>query len=343
MTDRLSVMIEGGVADVRLDRPDKLNALDPAMFAGIAEVAARLTDDTAVRAVVLSGAGRGFCAGLDMASMATVGGSGDIVARTHGRSNIWQHAAMAWADLPQPVVAAVHGVCLGGGLQVASGADIVLVAPDARLAVFEVNWGLVPDMGGFVRWRGRVRADVLAELALTGRDVTGEEAARLGLATRVAADPLADALALARDIATKSPDAGARHQAAAGGPADAGRRRAVAGGKRGAARGDRRGQPARGGGGADGQARGGVRVSLLPQANSGRDGYSSTIAPSSAARKSSGNLRAPSAPVNTSVASHRATQTPAWNAPAKIVQLDRPTRPTPLTTAMAAGKCASAR
>ena len=212
MTERLTVRVEDGVADVRLNRPDKLNALDPAMFAGIAEVAAGLADDRAVRVVVLSGEGRAFSAGLDMASMAPtngrgVGGSGGIRERTHGRSNIWQHAAMAWADLPQPVVAAVHGVCLGGGLQVASGADIVLVAPDARLAVFEVHWGLVPDMAGFARWRGRVRPDVLAELALTGRDVTGEEAARIGLATRVAADPLAEALALAREIAGKSPDA----------------------------------------------------------------------------------------------------------------------------------------
>ena len=207
MTERLSVAIEGGVADVRLNRPDKLNALDPAMFAGIAEVAVELAGDRAVRAVVLSGAGRAFSAGLDMASMAAVGGSGDIRERTHGRANVWQHAALAWADLPQPVIAAVHGVCIGGGLQVASGADIVLVAPDARLAVFEVHWGLVPDMGGLVRWRGRVRPDVLVELAWTGRDVTGEEAARIGLATRAEADPLAAALALARTIAGHSPDA----------------------------------------------------------------------------------------------------------------------------------------
>lgn len=207
MNERVSVTIEGGVADVRLNRPDKLNALDPAMFAGIAEVTARLADDPSVRAAVLSGEGRAFCAGLDMASMAAVGGSGDIRERTHGRSNIWQHAAMAWADLPQPVVAAVHGVCLGGGLQVASGADIVIAAPDARMAVFEVHWGLVPDMGGFVRWRGRVRPDVLAELALTGREVSGEDAVRLGLATRTAAEPLTEALALAREIAAKSPDA----------------------------------------------------------------------------------------------------------------------------------------
>ena len=207
MGERLTVRVDGGVADVRLNRPDKLNALDPAMFAAIADTTERLADDDAVRAVVLSGEGRAFCAGLDMASMAAVGGSGDIRARTHGRSNVWQHAAMAWADLPQPVIAAVHGVCLGGGLQVASGADIVIAAPDALLAVFEVHWGLVPDMGGFVRWRGRVRADVLAELALTGREVSGDEAVALGLATRATPDPLAHALKLAREIAGKSPDA----------------------------------------------------------------------------------------------------------------------------------------
>lgn len=208
-SDRVTVTLQDHVAHVLLDRADKMNALDDAMFEAIVNAGQHLHGLRGVRAVVLSGAGRSFCAGLDLSSMGQADRwvDGGLATRTHGNANRAQQAAMVWRKLPMPVIAAVHGVCFGGGLQVASGADIRFIAPDARLAVMEVKWGLVPDMAGYVLWRGNVRDDVLRELTYTHREFNGEEAVRYGFATHVSADPLADAMALAREIAGKSPTA----------------------------------------------------------------------------------------------------------------------------------------
>jgi enoyl-CoA hydratase/carnithine racemase len=213
MNDRISITVENHVADVRLTRADKMNALDPAMFQGIIAAGEELAAMKGVRAVVLSGEGRSFCAGLDMASMAGGGanaGSGSIsklTERTHGNANMFQQVAMLWRKLPMPVIAAVHGVCFGGGLQIASGADIRVVAPDARLAVMEMKWGLIPDMGGYALWRGLVRDDVLRELTYTNREFSGTEALGLGFATYVDENPHAKAMAIAQDIANRNPEA----------------------------------------------------------------------------------------------------------------------------------------
>ena len=207
MTERVTIAIADHVADVRLARPDKLNALDPAMFEALAAAIRRLAGEPQVRAVVLSGEGRGFCAGLDMASMAA-GGVGLLAAgRAFGDANLVQQVAWGWRTLPQPVIAAVHGVALGGGFQVMSGADIRIAAPRTRFAIREGHWGLVPDMGGLALWRTLARDDVLRELTYTAREFDADEALRHGLVTRLADDPHAEALALARDIATRSPDA----------------------------------------------------------------------------------------------------------------------------------------
>lgn len=197
-----------GVAHVTLSRPDKLNALDKAMFEGLIAAGARLAAMPELRCVVLSGEGKGFCAGLDL-SMFNVLANSDVplAARSHGRANFYQQAAMAWRDLPVPVIAAVHGVCFGGGLQIAAGADIRIVTPDARLAIAEMRWGIVPDMGHYVLWRGMVREDHLRELTYTAREFSGEEALRLGFASHLDADPLARAMALADEIAEKDPAA----------------------------------------------------------------------------------------------------------------------------------------
>lgn len=210
---RIAVTIEGGVAEVRLDRPEKLNALDPAMFAALIEAGERLVPRKDLRAVVLHGAGRGFSAGLDMTSFAAMArgrGDGllsDLVQRTHGIANAPQRAVLVWRDMPVPVIAAIHGVALGGGLQIALGADIRYVAPDARLSILEIKWELVPDMGGVALLRDLVRADVVRELAFSGRELSGAEAAGYGLATALHADPLEAARATARAVASKSPDA----------------------------------------------------------------------------------------------------------------------------------------
>jgi enoyl-CoA hydratase/carnithine racemase len=207
--DRVTLTLEGSVAHVQLNRADKLNALDDAMFDGIVDAGQQLFEVPQARCVVLSGAGRAFCAGLDMGTMAKVDHLAEtpLTVRTHGNANRPQQAAMVWRKLPMPVIAAVHGVCFGGGLQVALGADIRICAPDARLSVMEVKWGLTPDMGGYLLWRELVRDDVLRELIYTARQFSGEEAERLGFATQVDAAPLARAMALAHEIAGASPHA----------------------------------------------------------------------------------------------------------------------------------------
>ncbi|MFU7527578.1 crotonase/enoyl-CoA hydratase family protein [Qipengyuania sp. ASV99] len=208
--DRVSILLgEDGVAQVRFTRGDKMNALDPEMFERIIEAGSILHRTKGLRVVVLSGEGRAFCAGLDTASFARTPGADDpeLTERTYGNSNKFQQVATQWRKLPVPVIAALHGVCFGGGLQIASGADIRIAHPDTRMAIMEMKWGLVPDMGGYALWRGLVRDDLLRELVYTNREFSGEEAQGLGLATYVDADPLARATAIARDIANRNPHA----------------------------------------------------------------------------------------------------------------------------------------
>lgn len=207
MTERVTVRIEEGVADVRLSRPDKMNALDPAMFDALAATIDDLKTRTDVRCVVLSGEGRAFCAGLDMAAMASGGSGIDLDSRTHGIANLAQYVAWGWRELPMPVIAALHGVVLGGGLQIASGADVRIAHPATRLAIRELHWGIVPDMAGVALWRTLARDDVLRELTYTAREFDAVAAAEYGLVTRVSEDPLGEAMALARDIAGRNPHA----------------------------------------------------------------------------------------------------------------------------------------
>lgn len=208
--DRVSIdLADNGVAQVRFTRGDKMNALDGAQFEAVLEAGQALREMKGLRVAVLSGEGRAFCAGLDLSSMAAGGSNPQarLVDRTHGNANRAQEAAMTWRKCPVPVIAAVHGVCFGGGLQIASGADIRVVHPATRMAVMEMKWGLVPDMGGYALWRGLVRDDTLRELTYTNREFSGEEALGLGFATMIDEDPLARATALAETIANKNPDA----------------------------------------------------------------------------------------------------------------------------------------
>jgi enoyl-CoA hydratase/carnithine racemase len=216
---RVTCTIDAGVADVRLNRPDKMNALDAGMFAGLIQVGEELRANPAVRAVVLSGNGRSFCAGLDFGSFsAMAGGTADSDETVVSVNAVKppadspakvaaQHCVYVWQMMPAPVIAAVHGVALGGGIQIALGADIRIVTPDVKMSVLEIRWGLIPDMTGTQMLTRLVGLDVAKELTFTGRMVDGAEAVRLGLATRVSDTPLDDALTLARDIASKSPHA----------------------------------------------------------------------------------------------------------------------------------------
>jgi enoyl-CoA hydratase/carnithine racemase len=219
--ERIRLRIDDdGLADVRLWRADKMNALDAAMFHALIETGERLARMPSVRAVVLSGEGRAFCAGLDTSRFGQMAGGGtggsgpvagtvgkDITFRTHGWANAAQQAAMVWTQVPVPVIAAVHGVAFGGGLQVALGADMRYVTPDAKLCVMEIKWGLVPDMGGALLMRTLMRSDIIRDLTYTGRIVDGNEAAALGLATRVCDDPYAAALEVARGMTQRNPHA----------------------------------------------------------------------------------------------------------------------------------------
>jgi len=217
MEQRIRVTMTGGVADVRLSRPDKMNALDQAMFEALAETGGNLVKQPGLRAVVISGEGRAFCAGLDMGRFAKMAGPAEAGAaasneqrlgtRSHGIANASQYAVLVWQDIPVPVIAAVHGVAYGGGFQLALGADLRFVAPDTRMSVMEIKWGLVPDMGGMLLMPRLARGDVIRELTYSGRVFSGTEALALGFATRVCLDPYAEALACAREVAGNSPHA----------------------------------------------------------------------------------------------------------------------------------------
>ncbi|MDF1856240.1 crotonase/enoyl-CoA hydratase family protein [Pseudooceanicola sp.] len=209
---RVSVVVEDHIAKVTLTRGDKMNAVDPEMKSAVVEAGESLLDRDDVRVVVLSGEGRAFCAGLDVSSFGEMSkGSIDpvrrMMVRTHGLSNISQRFSTVWRDLPMPVIAAVHGVAYGAGCQLALGADIRIAAPDARLSIMEMKWGLIPDMGGLAVLPKLLRRDMLRLLTYTADVVSGEAALPMGLVTEVNADPLARAMEIATLIAGKSPSA----------------------------------------------------------------------------------------------------------------------------------------
>jgi enoyl-CoA hydratase/carnithine racemase len=221
MSDRVTINVDQhGVADVRMNRPEKRNALDTAMFTGLRDAGEQLKSMPEVRVVVLSGEGASFCAGLDFSSFNAMAsgeraGGGEPQAAAENPSNptaggithLGQQVAWVWQELPVPVIAAVHGHALGGGIQIALGADIRFVHPDTQLSVREVHWGLVPDMTGTLFLSRLCGVDVAKELTFTARIFSGRDAGELGIATHVTETPREDALALAAEIAGRSPDA----------------------------------------------------------------------------------------------------------------------------------------
>ena len=214
MNDRISItMLEDGIADVRMTRVDKMNALDGAQWNALVVAIDQLKATPGLRVVVLSGEGRAFCAGLDLSSLqgerdpGASSAGGTLADRTKGISNNAQYAAYGWRELPVPVIAAVHGVAFGAGSQIMAGADIRIVHPDTRIAIMEMKWGLVPDVGGMPLWRTQVADDVLREMIYTNREFNGVEAKEMGFATHVSDDPHAKAMELARVIANKNPHA----------------------------------------------------------------------------------------------------------------------------------------
>ncbi|MFC1824977.1 crotonase/enoyl-CoA hydratase family protein [Thermodesulfobacteriota bacterium] len=212
MSEIVKITIKNHVAHVILNRPEKYNSVTPDMFQAIGEAARSLSSNKEVRAVVLSGEGKAFCAGIDFEFFKkmesdTVGGD-DLLERPDGNiANLAQYAAHGWKQLPVPVIAAVHGVAFGAGCQIALGADIRFASHDAKFSVMEMKWGLIPDMSASQTLRDLVRIDIAKQLLFTGKILGAEEAARLGLVTQLCEDPLAEAFTLADEIAGKNPHA----------------------------------------------------------------------------------------------------------------------------------------
>jgi len=213
MTELVTVSIKNHVADVRFNRPDKYNALNFDMIDAMAAAIKKLSQASTVRAVVLSGEGKGFCAGLDVENFTLMTNPENnritnLQERYEGRAtNIFQFIAYGYKQLPMPVIAAIHGVALGGGFQIALGADIRLATPDAKLSIMEMKWGLIPDMSASQTIRDLVPIDVAKELIFTGKTINGEEAGRLGLVTRTCSNPYDEAHMLANEIALRNPHA----------------------------------------------------------------------------------------------------------------------------------------
>jgi enoyl-CoA hydratase/carnithine racemase len=206
---RVSVEYKDHIAHVTLTRGDKMNALDSDMVKEIVAAGQEVATSNA-RAVVLSGEGKSFCAGLDLMRLAQMG-QGDpeewLMTRSHHDANEMQEVAMVWRRVPVPVIAAIQGAAYGGGLQLALGADIRIAAPDTRVSVMEMKWGIVPDMGGMALLPRLLRSDVLRRLTYTAEVVQAEQALTWGLVTELAADPVARAVELATQIANQSPNA----------------------------------------------------------------------------------------------------------------------------------------
>ena len=208
--NRVDIIRHGAIAEVVLNRPEKMNALDIAMFDAIIEAGNTLSQDKTVRVVLLRGAGNAFCAGLDLANFSPDPNAEinqDLIPRSHGIANKWQAAAWVWRECPVPVIAAVHGVAYGGGLQIFSGADIKYIHPDTKLSIMEIKWGIIPDMGGTQLWRHNVREDIIKELTYTHRIFSGVEAVEYGFGTFTSDDTIKSAMAMATQIEAKSPSA----------------------------------------------------------------------------------------------------------------------------------------
>lgn len=209
MTDRVLLTVDNNIAVVTLNRPEKYNALDTAMFEGLIRTAKCIRKNKQIRAVVLKAEGEVFSAGLDITGIKK---NPLLIAKLLVKpgtayTNLVQEVAFCWRKLSVPVIAVVHGKCYGGGLQIALGADFRFAKPDAEFSVLEIKWGLVPDMSASVTMRELIPIDVAKELTMTGRMFSGIDAKDLGLVTRVTDTPFEEAMALANEIATRSPDA----------------------------------------------------------------------------------------------------------------------------------------
>lgn len=208
MTETLTLTKSNHIAHIELNRPDKLNALSLEMFSELPDTVEALAQDDNIRALVISGAGRGFCAGMDMANFANP----KVLAEKfenpdQAYPNFFQRPAWSLRQAPFPVIAAIHGPCLGGGLQIALGADMRMAAPDASFSIMEIRWGMIPDMSASQTLRELVGMDQAKRLTFTGEKISADKALSIGLITEIEDKPVESALKLAGQIADKNPDA----------------------------------------------------------------------------------------------------------------------------------------
>lgn len=199
---------EQGIATVCLNRADKLNAIDMRMFQAVNATTRALKKDPSVRAVIVKGNGSDFCSGLDVKSILT--------SKTDAMKLLFkwwpfspngaQRFSLGWREIPAPVIFAIHGRCWGGGLQLASGGDFRIATPDASFSIMEAKWGLIPDMGGAIAFRELMRKDHTLEMAMTAKEIIGEQAKEYGLVTKIEEDPYEAAYALALECINRSPD-----------------------------------------------------------------------------------------------------------------------------------------
>jgi len=218
INNRIEFSVENHVAHVKLSRADKMNALDNEMFDAIPMVGEQIRQDPSIRVVVVSGDGGNFCAGLDKSNFASIlekkGVSLNdkepamvLADRTHGIANALQYVVWMWRELPMPVIAAIDGFCLGGGLQIALGADFRYAKADSKFSILEMRWGIVPDMSSTQIMRHIIRDDVIRELTYTAKIFDAKQAKEWGFITEIVDDPLAHAMSVANEIAYKNPDA----------------------------------------------------------------------------------------------------------------------------------------
>ena len=208
-TERVKLTPNGPITHVVLNRADKRNALDLAMLEAISDTIEQLKEARETRAVVLSGDGEAFCAGLDFFSFVSMlqdPESLDFMTRTHGDANLFQQVSVGWRDLPMPVITALHGVAFGGGFQIMLGADIRVSAPETSFSIMEAKWGLVPDMGGMVLMPQVARQDVIRRLTYTAEVFSAQQALDWGFVSELSDDPVARAFELAEAIAIRNPE-----------------------------------------------------------------------------------------------------------------------------------------
>ena len=208
---RVRIKHQDWITHVSLSRPDKKNAMDDEMIDALIAAAEQI-DIARTRVVILSGEGSCFCSGIDLSGLTQMLGADMtelLVPRTHGQgtTNRWQEVAMIWRRLEIPVIAALHGEVFGAGLQLALGADIRIACPKAQLAVMEMKWGIIPDMGAMVLLPHLVRDDVMRRLVYTAQPVSGVQAEKWGLVSEIDNDPLEAAIALAEQLSRQGPNA----------------------------------------------------------------------------------------------------------------------------------------